>query len=175
MKKQEAYKIGYILKTHGLKGGVSASFDMSNPQEYILTNAIFVDINGGLVPYFIESMNINQGKGFIQFEDLSNVEDAKKLIGLELYIPLTDLPALDDGEFYFHEVIDYAIIDQELGLIGKVEEIMDLKSHAVMRTTYQGKEVLIPMHEEVLLETDKEAEQFKIQLPDGLLEIYLSE
>ena len=175
MKKQEAYKIGYILKTHGLKGGISASFDMSNPQEYILSNALFVDTEGGLVPFFIESMNINQGKGFIKFEDVENVEKAKRLIGLDLYIPLTDLPELEDGEFYYHEVIGFSIVDEEEGLLGKVEEIMDLKSHAVMRTTYQGKEVLIPMHEDVLLKTDKEAEQLQVRLPNGLLEIYLSE
>ncbi|MGB0525203.1 MAG: ribosome maturation factor RimM [Flammeovirgaceae bacterium] len=175
MKKQEAYKIGYILKTHGLKGGISASFDMSNPQEYILSDALFVEVNNALVPYFIETLNVNQGKGFIKFEDLNNVEEAKKLIGLELYIPLADLPQLEDGEFYFHEIIGFTIHDQEVGLLGKVEEVIDLKSHAVMRTTYQGKEVLIPMHEEVLLETDKDAEQLKVQLPDGLLDVYLSE
>lgn len=175
MKKQEAYKIGYILKTHGLKGGISASFDMSNPQEYILSNALFVDTEGGLVPFFIETINVNQGKGFIKFEDVENVEKAKRLIGLDLYIPLADLPELGEGEFYFHEVIDFKIVDEEVGLIGKVEEIIDLKSHAVMRTTYQGKEVLIPMHEEVLIQTDKTTEQLTVKLPDGLLEVYLSE
>lgn len=175
MKKQEAYQIGYILKTHGLKGGVSASFDMDNPLDYILSNALFLDTKGGLVPYFIEDVNVNQGKGFIKFEDVDSVESAKQLIGLDVYIPLADLPKLEEGEFYYHEIIDFKIMDKEIGAIGKVEEVIDLKSHAVMRTTYQGKEVLIPMHEEVLLKAEMDKEELHVQLPDGLLEVYLSE
>ena len=73
------------------------------------------------------------------------------------------------------EPFGFKIEDTEKGMIGRVEEVIDLKSHAVMRTTYQGKEVLIPMHEEVLLEADMQQEMVKVALPDGLLEVYLSE
>ena len=175
MKKQEAYKLGAILKTHGLKGEISAAFDMDDPQEYILSDVLFLDLEGQLVPHFIESINTNQGKGFIKFEDTDSVEQAKKLTGCDIYIPLADLPQLEEGEFYYHQIIGFKIEDTEKGMIGRVEEVIDLKSHAVMRTTYQGKEVLIPMHEEVLLEADMQQEMVKVALPDGLLEVYLSE
>lgn len=175
MKKQDAYQLGHTLKTHGLKGAVSVAFDLANPLDYIKSDTLFLDTETGLVPYFIETINANQGKAFIKFEDVETVESAKKLINLDMYIPLSDLPELEEGEFYYHEIIGFSILDEEKGKIGQVEEVIDLKSHAIMRTIHQGKEVLIPMHENVLLGADMEAKQLNITLPDGLLEIYLEE
>jgi len=175
MKKQDAYQLGRTLKTHGLKGELSVAFDIANPLDYIQSNTLFLDTEVGLVPYFIESMNANQGKAFIKFEEVDHVEAAKKLIDLAIYIPLSNLPALEEGAFYYHEIIGFSIIDGEKGKLGQVEEVIDLKSHAIMRTIYQGKEVLIPMHEEVLVSADMEAKQVNVNLPDGLLAIYLEE
>jgi 16S rRNA processing protein RimM len=44
----------------------------------------------------------------------------------------------------------------------------------LLRITLEGKEVLIPLHEETLDSIDHDKKQVHVTLPDGLLEIYTS-
>lgn len=175
MKKEDAYLIGKTAKTHGLKGELSVSFEMFNPEEYILSDVIFLDIDGALVPHFIENYRSHQDKGFIKFEEVDSVEAAKSLMQKEMFVSQEDLPELEEGEFYYHEIIDFEVSDKELGVLGDVTDVYDFKNHAVMEVNYQGKDILIPMHEHIMVETDFDEKKIVVELPDGLLDIYMEE
>ena len=53
MKKEDCYFLGKITRTHGLHGNVFLKLDTDQPEMYSKLGAIFVDINGLLVPFFI--------------------------------------------------------------------------------------------------------------------------
>jgi 16S rRNA processing protein RimM len=52
---KDSIYIGQIAKLHGYKGGVSLFLDVTHPEEYIDTETLFVDVEGILTPFFIES------------------------------------------------------------------------------------------------------------------------
>ena len=56
MKKADCYHLGYIAKLHGFKGEVSFFLDATDSSEYASLESVFVDINGQLTPFFIESI-----------------------------------------------------------------------------------------------------------------------
>ena len=173
MKKENAYLIGKIVKPHGLLGEVVVSYEVDYPEEYIASDVIFLEEKGGIVPYFIESIQFNHNKGIIKFEGVDTVEAAEALRNTSLYIPLADLPELEEGQVYYHELIGFQVKGLEEGMLGEVSEIYDFKSHTVMEMRYQGKEVLIPLHEDIVQEIDEEAKIITVNLPEGLLDLYL--
>jgi len=69
MNKQDCYSIGYISKTHGLKGEVTAV--ITEPLELDSVESVFIELKGSLVPYFIQSFSDRGDKAFIKFEDVS--------------------------------------------------------------------------------------------------------
>jgi 16S rRNA processing protein RimM len=167
------FQLGYIMKTHGTKGQVVAFFDVDFPEEYDELESVFLLINGKLVPFFIDDLNPqDRGRSIIRFEDVKTVADAEKLKGTAIYLPLNQLPELEEDQFYFHEVIGYTVVDAQLGELGTVQTFFDLPNQDLLAMDYQGHEVLIPVQDEIVLRTNKEERKIYVNLPEGLLEVY---
>jgi 16S rRNA processing protein RimM len=175
MKQDECYELGAIVKTHGLKGEVLAMLDVDEPESYAEMDSVFVEIKGKLVPFFIKSINVKQNRAIIKFEDIHTLEEAHTLIHSKLFLPLDVLPEPEEGKFYLHEVLDYQVIDQTKGKLGIVSNVFEGAHQDLIAMLYEGKEVLIPIVDEILLEVNREAKEIIVNLPEGLLELYLSE
>ncbi len=59
--------------------------------------------------------------------------------------------------------------DEETGVIGVITEILNLPGHFTAQVNYQGKEILIPVHENLIVRIDNEKKQVMLNLPLGLL------
>ena len=126
--------------------------------------------------WFLEHFVLQPGgKALAKFEDLNSIEQVETLVGAEVYLPLTELPELDEDQYYYHELIGFEVIDEVLGLIGPVQIIYDLETQDLLGVTHQGKEVLIPIQDGIISKVDKAAKKVYCQLPEGLLDIYLED
>ncbi|MCB0478011.1 MAG: 16S rRNA processing protein RimM [Crocinitomicaceae bacterium] len=176
MNQQDCYILGHIAKSVGFKGQVSAFIDATNPYEYSELESVFVEINKALVPFFIQSIDIND-KGFakIKFEGVDTEEDSKALLQKQLYLPLTVLPPLEGNHFYYHEVEGFKVFDKQKGLIGIVIKVLEVNNNPLLEIDANGKEVLIPLQDEFLLTVDRENQRLEVDCPDGLIDLYLNE
>ncbi len=163
------FKIGYIAKTHGLKGGVTANF--SEAGEFESLESVFIEINHSLVPYFIESYSDRGEKGFIKFEDISTLEQAGKLKGCSIFLPKTVRPKLKRGDFYNDEVIGYEVEDLRHGFLGEVKEILESGTNRLLSIDRSGKEVLIPVNGPFIKSVNKSKKKIQTELPGGFLDI----
>lgn len=167
------FLLGYIVKTHGTKGQVVAFFDVDYPEDYEDLESVFLEQKGRLIPFFIDSMEpIKNSRFIIKFEDIGTMEQAEALRGTALYLPLNELPELEEDQFYFHEVIGYQVVDENHGKLGTVKEFYDLPQQQLMAMDYLGQEMLIPVMDEIMLRADHKAKELYINLPEGLLEVY---
>lgn len=175
MKIDDCYQLGYITKTHGTKGEVTAFFDVDFPEDYQDLESVFLLQGGKLVPFFIEGIDMQQkGRFIIAFEDVKTVMEAEKLKGSELYLPLSALPELEQDQFYFHEIIGYKVHDAEAGELGTVREIFAMPTQDLIAMDYNGTEVLIPIMDDIVEKADKETKTLFVNLPEGLLDVYLN-
>lgn len=175
MNKELCYQLGQITKLHGLNGEVTAFFDVDFPEQYENMESVFVDINNKLVPFFIESLEVTPKKVIIQFEDIETVEAAEELIGKELYLPLSALPPLSGKAFYYHEIIGFTVIDASFGEIGPVKEVYTHSHQDLIACEHQGREVLIPVSDELIEDIDRDAKQLHVVVPEGLIQLYLED
>jgi 16S rRNA processing protein RimM len=97
------------------------------------------------------------------------------MINLQAFLPLDELPELENDQFYYHEIIDYQVVDKNLGELGKVLTVHSMQAQDLMVMEYKGKEVLIPVISEIVLNADKEAKILNVNLPEGLLEVYMED
>ena len=150
------------------------TIDADNPLEYKEMESVFVELNKKLVPFFIDRIQLNGTKAIVKFEEIDTIDQAKGFKGSRLFLPLDVLPDLEDG-YYFHELIGFKVIDTNHGELGSISGVFDSGSQDLIAMQYQEKEVLIPLTDEVVLKVDKQAKTIHTSLPDGLLDIYLSE
>ncbi|UBM59454.1 ribosome maturation factor RimM [Marinilongibacter aquaticus] len=172
---EDCYFLGKITKPHGLKGEVVVWLDVDAPELYAEMDSVFLKIGNELVPYFIEEIQIRGKKSIAKFEDFERLEDTEKIINKELYLPLDNLPELDDDHsFYYHEIVGYALKSENSGeIIGLITQVYEGSGQDLLAFEKEGKEVLIPISDEIVKTLDREAKTLTVDLPDGLLELYL--
>jgi 16S rRNA processing protein RimM len=176
MNKEQCFLLGYVAKVHGLRGEVNVMLDVDYPEDYEDLKHLFLEQKGRIIPYFLEHFVLQPGnKALVKFEDLNTIDQVEGLVGSEVYLPLTELQELEEDQYYFHELIGFEVFDETKGLIGPVQIVYDLETQDLLGVTHQGKEVLIPIQDGIILKVDKAAKKVFCQLPDGLLEIYLED
>ena len=147
MKKEDCFYLGKIVSKYSFKGELLAKLDTDEPDLYDSLEAIFVDLRGNLVPFFVESSQLHKSDLLrLKFEDVDTEADADALIKTELYLPLELLPKLEGDKFYFHEVIGFSIKDKNFGHVGMITGINDSTAQALFEIDRDGIEILIMMN-----------------------------
>jgi 16S rRNA processing protein RimM len=166
---EECFKIGYIAKTHGLKGEVTIVMSPECPEIDEL-ESLFVEINQNLIPYFLQSVSIKGDKAYIKFEDVNSIDQANDLKGCSLYLKKAERVKLSRGEFYNDEVLDFEVADKEAGVIGTVKEIFESGPNRFLVLNGK-KEIMIPLNGPFIKSVNKSKKKISVELPDGFLDI----
>lgn len=151
--------------------------DVDEPSEYADLDSVLIEVKGELVPYFIESIAIVKGsRAIVALEDIDTIEQAERLINAGLYLPLDNLePIEDENRFYFHEIVGYRVVDKEAGELGIVQGVYAMNAQDLIAMDYEGKEVLIPINSDIVHTVDRVNKHLNVTLPDGLLDVYMSD
>ncbi len=174
MRKEDCFYLGKIAKKFSFKGEVLIYLDTDEPELYEDMESVFVEFNKNLVPFFIENSNLHKGDFLrVKFEDVDSEEDADEIMGCEIYLPLNMLPKLTGNKFYFHEVIGFEIEDLRLGVFGKIVSINDTSAQPLFEVINGSVEILVPMIDQFLVKIDRENKKVIMNLPEGLVEMYL--
>ena len=175
MDKNDYYFLGKITKTSGFKGSLMFFFDVDNTSPYQELDAVFIDTDGSdLIPFAIEKITFRHNNtAVVKLADIDSEEEAIALVGSELYLPLAFLPPLAGKKFYFHEIMGFRVVDKNHGDIGNVKDVMDQTGQPIFIIQKGGKEILVPMTDEIIQMVDRKNKVIEIEAPDGLIDIYL--
>jgi 16S rRNA processing protein RimM len=174
MRKDECFYLGKIAKKFSFKGEVLVYLDTDEPELYENMESVFVEFNNNLVPYFILTSSLHKNDFLrVRFEDVESEEEADKIIGCPVYLPLKMLPKLSGNKFYFHEVIGFEVEDKRYGIVGVIQSINDSTAQTLFEVLNGDVEILIPMIDHFLVKIDRENKKVLMDLPEGLIEMYL--
>jgi 16S rRNA processing protein RimM len=161
--------VGKIRRPHGVHGEVKAE--------------IYSDFPGGLSPQKIVYIGDKHSKLVISskrpcneglligFEGVTTPEQASRYRNQILSIAAADVSELPDGKFYFHELLELEVKDEQGKLLGTLTEIIETGANDVyVVTDASGRETLIPAIPAVVLDVDLETKTMKVHLLPGLVE-----
>lgn len=174
MRKEECFYLGKIVSKFSFKGEVLVKLDTDEPELYENMESVFVSLGNNLVPFFIEHCRLHKSTLLrIDFEDVKDESDADRILGAELYLPLSMLPKLTGDKFYYHEVIGFTLVDQVHGDIGVIQSINDSSSQELFEAKKDGKEILVPISDEIIQRVDRKTKTIHVKTPEGLVDLYL--
>ena len=174
MRKEDCFYLGKIAKKFSFKGEVLAYLDTDQPELYENLESVFVEFNKNLVPFFIVSSSLHKNDFLrIRFEDMNTEEDADAIMNCPIYLPISMLPKLSGNKFYFHEVIGFEIEDKRVGVFGKIVSINDTTAQPLFEVKNGAVQLLIPMIDQFLVKIDRPNKKVLMDLPEGLIEMYL--
>ena len=173
MQVENCFELGFIAKAHGIKGEVKVVFDVTDIYEYEDLESVYLLEKGKLTPFFVEFLRIqSDSQALVKFKQVIDRNQAEALKGVRLYLPLDQLPELDEHGFFYHDIIGYTIQDENLGTLGTIQRVMEMPAQDLLVMLYKGHEILIPLSTDVVLYPDKEKKLMFTRLPDGLIDVY---
>ena len=176
LNQEDCFRLGHIARLHGFKGELTIFLDTEDPTEFKELESVFVEYDKKLVPFFLERIQLrDRGHALVKFEDIDTEKQAKNLVGCPLYLPLDNLPQLEEDEFYLFELKGFKVIDETHGFIGNVVKIVDLAVNPLIEINFNGKEILLPMHDHFMEKVDKTTKTVYVKAPPGLIEMYTGE
>jgi 16S rRNA processing protein RimM len=169
----EYFKIGKLVSAFGLKGELILKHNLGKKTSLKGLQAIFVEERKeSFIPWFIESAKIkSEDELYIKLADVNTREAAIKLTQKEIWVPEPDFKKFSAKSSPIN-LLGYDIVEESKTL-GKILEVIEQPHQLLCRIDIEGKEVLIPLNEDTIKKVDKKARQVIVQLPEGLLEIYL--
>jgi len=174
MQKENCFYLGKVVRKYSFKGELLVKVDTDNPKMYTKMESVFVELHKKLVPFFVERCSLHKSELLrIKFEGVDTEVDAQSMMRAELYLPLDLLPKLSGNQFYYHEVIGYAIEDIAFGPVGALTRVNDSTSQHLFEIDRNGKEILIPIIDGFIEKVDRANKTIVIKAPEGLIELYL--
>lgn len=177
MKVSNCFYFGYVSKIIGNKGELALKLDVDSPTLYQNLEAFFIQNSPKeeqLIPFFIEKSQIlNNGLFRCSIEGISNNLEAKELVGKSVFLPIELLPELGEGQFYFHDIIGYEVIDSVKGTLGKVDQVLEYPKSPLLSIVVGAKEVLIPINDNTIKSVNKKDKILNVEAPEGLIDLYL--
>ena len=169
----EYFNIGKFVAVHGLKGELLLIHELGKKTSLNGLQAIFIEEKkNSFLPWFIESTKIKSDEEVcIKLEGINSREAAMKLAQKRVWLKENDFKKFA-AKSAPSNLLGYTIIEKEQAL-GEILELIEQPHQMLCRLEIKGKEVLIPLHEGSLQKIDHKKKQVLVDLPDGLLEIYL--
>lgn len=163
-------EIGWTGKPHGLKGEIKLR--VSDFYEEDLLAAKSVLIGEPPVPYFLESVR-GGGALIAKFETLDAREMVAPLGNKPLYLLAEQVTATqeEEPETPWDLFIGYSIVAEGYPKLGPITGIMDMPEHYLAELTHEDKDLLVPLHEDLIVGIDQEELVLTMTLPEGLLEL----
>ena len=178
MKQIKLKQIGSFTKTHGVHGQLvltlsdNLSFDLLD-KGLIEKEAVFVEIDGIPVPFFIKKNGIrelNNKTILLSLEEIDN-DKAKKLYPCKVFINTFYFSVTDEVDKSNPATwIGFSVLDVNLGVIGNIKDYIDVKENPLLSIDWNNEEILLPLMADFILEVDIENEVIKTKLPDGYFE-----
>ena len=174
MKKEKCFYLGKIVKKYSFKGELLAKLDTDQPELYENIKALFLNINNRLIPYFVMASKLHKTNLLrLKLEDVNTESDAEELIKKEVYLPLDQLPKLKGKDFYYHEVQGFEIWEKSFGKLGFLKGVNDQSAQALFEIERDGHEILIPIHDEFIINIDRDKKIISVKTPPGLIDVYI--
>lgn len=164
--------VGRIVNSHGIRGELKVVPETDFPERFDKGNAlIIVDSQNKQTPVTVQTSRLHKNMFILQFDQFSNINDVEKFKGSLLKIEAKDQQPLEEGEYYYHEIIGCKVVTEEGQELGLVSEVLTPGANDVWVVSLtKGKQLLLPVIDDVILDVDIANKTIRIHLMEGLME-----
>lgn len=171
------HHLGHLGKPWGHKGEIAFFLDGAQLEEVQQFGVLFLELDGQKVPFFVSHLRQHPRAGaVVKFEDLHDPESVAFLVNAEVFAPPGHQPAVNEEEEDENldpdEFIGMTVMDEQHGILGVITGTEGSEDQPVMVVEQEGREILIPMVDDMITGIDVETGHLVVRTPPGLVELY---
>jgi 16S rRNA processing protein RimM len=158
--------VGVVARPHGLRGELRVR--LHNPDSGVLSDLTEIEIEGR-GRYAILGARPERDAVLLRLVGCQTREAAEALRGLSLRVPRAALPAPDEDEYYFCDLVGLRVVDPEGTPRGRVRDVHEGPGHATLLVDCDdGRGIEVPMAEAWVLSVEIAAGRIVIRDLDAL-------
>ncbi len=173
--------MGRLGRPHGVRGEIKVTPETDDPQRFALLDRLYIgETEKNVRPVEVESVRFQYPKGrtvvLLALAGVESVEAVEEIRGANLYADSDDLPALEEGEAFLHDLIGLEVVVVDEGgepvgePIGTVHDLYD-GAQLLFAIARPGKpDALLPDVDEFVDRVDLEARRLYVRPPEGLFD-----
>lgn len=166
----DLFKVGTISSTHGIKGEVKVYPTTEDLRKFSQLKHLTLYTGYDYINLEIEGVKYFKNQAILKFKGIDNINDIEKYKGKELFVSRENAVKLEENEYYVADLIGSTVISDETDELGHLTEVIKTGANDVyVVTTDDGKEILLPVIRECILDINIEKKIIKVHLMDGLL------
>ncbi|MBE0696179.1 MAG: 16S rRNA processing protein RimM [Anaerolineaceae bacterium] len=159
--------IGFLRRPHGIKGEIVMDILTDFPERIRTGKKVYVGDEHE--PLEIVSLRSHDRALLIRFAGFQTPEEVGRLRNQSVFSKAAELPQLPEGEYYHHQLLGLAVIDEQGKELGILEDILETGANDVyLVKSPAGKELLLPALEDVILDVNLERREMRVRPPDWL-------
>lgn len=169
---EQFYTVGKIVNTHGLRGEVKILSSTDFAEERFAKGSklyIFMPNETEGLAVSVSSSRLHKNVFITKFENYNHINDVERYKGALLKVSEEDRTELDEGEYYYSDIIGCEVVTDEGEHLGVITEILAPGANDVwVVKSEQGDDVLLPYIDDVVLNIDVDAKKVTVHLLEGL-------
>ncbi|THF69639.1 16S rRNA processing protein RimM [Deinococcus sp. Arct2-2] len=134
-------RLGYFLGPHGVQGGIKL-YVLGDAGQILSLPRVYVEGRGWLRVRRADPLAPGVA---LQLAGITDREGAQPLRGANVYAADADLPGLEAGSFYYHDLRGLPLLDAAGTVLGKVSDVIDAGPQDLLVVQHGGKESLLPL------------------------------
>ena len=170
------FRIGEIISHHGIKGEVKVYPTTDDIKRFDDLKDFYIveskdandsDFDNAKL-YEKENVKYLKNTVILKIKGYDSIEASTELIRKNIYVSRKDAVALKDNEFFVVDLIGMSVYVDDTK-VGEVLDVMKNKANDLIVVKYQGKEILVPLVDEYVVNVDTNLGKVTIKNIEGLI------
>ena len=167
----EFLRIARVLKSYGTEGEILAGFRDVDPEDLNLEEPVFIMFDGLPVPFFIDSFKSKgTSKALLRLTGIRSLKDSEEIVGADIFVRPEAIDSEDDDELALEDLVGWTLLDEDDTEVGTITGFEPIPGNPCLYVeTRNGDTVMVPLHDDLIIDIDEEALRITMTIPEGLL------
>ena len=174
MEQQRIEVVGKLGSTYGIRGWLRIYSSTEYAESIFDYQPWVLKIKGEWQPTELENWRHHNHELIVKLKGVDNREDAQVLANVEIGVDLSVFPKLEEGDYYWHDLIGCSVVNLQGYTMGTVTEMMETGSNDVLvvkanaKDAFGKQERLIPfLYEQVVKRVDLTTKMIEVDWDAG--------
>lgn len=152
--KNNYIEIGKVVNTFGIKGELKIVSESDFVEyRYAIGKTVYLKIRNIYKEVKVSSFRVHKGNILITIDNIHDINEVEKYIGVSVFCDKNDTPPLEEGEFYIDDVVGLDAVDIDGNKLGVVSDVIIIPYNDLIEIELlNGKKELIPYVDEYVLD-----------------------
>ena len=161
--------IGKFRRPHGIRGEVRMTVLTDYPE--LISPGQVIYAGEKYTAYTVREIRWHGGDMLVSLKELPDRTAVEIFRNIMVYMKSEDMPELPEGDYFIHQLVGMEVITDQGEKLGILKEILITGANDVyLVESPEGKELLLPAIEDVVLDINQDSGQILVHIIPGLLD-----